>query len=872
MPRLRLPRAITFAAAAGALAAVLLAAPPLGAGPVQPSWVAQVPPPGPEVLTNILGAGTLADGSVLTVLGNWEGFRFVHASASGELLGTARFWAPSFYDNGFLLAVVEPGGDVVVGGGGKSSGGDYWVMRFDGRTGAWRWDSPFIWSAHDGRAQRITALAVDGDGDVLVTGYAEGALTDAATLKLDGATGELLWGPVVFDSGVDDGPAAVSVDEAGNVAGVGAAGIHPDWHLFAVQYDGATGEEAWRFEWKGAKRGRAVLRQRDGGLIVSGEPAAGVGTALVALSPEGVLRWSKILDSPDSAWRYAALALANARGREGEAFFVAGVSGTDQVVWKLSAGSGWRIWGPVVRPGTAGSSQYQPAVAATPDGDLLVVQSELLAEPPTRTYVYALHGTSGKLRWGPLVFPRRHSGMLRSLVTDALGNPFVIANGTDSRDSPPLLTFARVSRSDGSFLSGPAQLPGGVPTDSPKSVLVDARGDVVTLVTGSADTPQKTVVAKLDGLTGRLHWDPAVLEASRSDTVRIGLDPSGDVFWAATVGAEVAYGKLRGDTGLPAWGPVSYAGGSSSLAGLAVAGSDLALLVRTSTADGTLLQVLKARGDTGALAYPPAAVSPMSGGYSPDRESLVYRAGVLAACTSRTALLDAATGAIRWGPVSTPDAGPCALDDSGNLYRPTSVWDPDPGTWFEKRLATNGSVLWSTFLSGSYVTAVAVDPAGDVAIAGAADTPSRLEVRKLAGATGSPVWGPVRWEDPASVFSIGAELAIAPSGAVVVLGSTRDVTAWNALVLRLAGASGELLGPPLLFDGGTETYPSALGLRGESPVIGVESSVLGAAVVSWPEGPVPFDVGPGLRALQGAPGPAPAAPAGRGAGVERHRM
>ncbi len=643
MPRLCLPRSLASVAAAGALAVAPLACPSPLAGQVQPSWVTQVPPAGPEVLTNILGAGTLADGSVLTVLGSWRGFRFVHASPSGELIGTARFWAPSFYDNGFVLALVEPGGDVFVGGGGKSPRGDYWVMRFDGRTGAWRWGSPFIWSAHDGRAQRITALALDGDGDLLVTGYSEGAKTDAATLKLDGATGEVLWGPVVFDTGADDGPSALSVDKAGNVAVVGAAGIHPDWHLFAVQYDGASGAESWRFEWKGAKTARAAIRQADCGIIVSAEPAAGPGTAVVALSPEGALRWSRVLDSPDSSWRFAALALAPGRGRDGEAFFLAGVSGTDQVIWKLSAGSGWRIWGPVVRPGTAGSSPYQLAIAPTQDGDLLVLQSELLAEPPTQTYAYALHGTSGKLRWGPLVFPRRHSGMLRSLVTDAVGNPFVIANGTDSRDSPPLLTVARVSRSDGSFLSGPVQLPGGVSTDFPKPVLVDGHGDVVTLVTGSADTARKALVTKLDGLTGRLLWDPAVLQTSRSDTVRVGLDPSGDVFWAGTVGSEVAFGKLRGDKGLPAWGPINYAGGYSSLAGLAVAGSDLALLVRTTTAEGTLLQVLKVRGNTGALAYPPVAVSTMSGSYSPDRESLVYRAGVLAVCTGETALLDAAT-------------------------------------------------------------------------------------------------------------------------------------------------------------------------------------------------------------------------------------
>ncbi|MDL1951986.1 hypothetical protein FBQ97_19560 [Acidobacteria bacterium ACD] len=584
-----------------------------------------------------------------------------------------------------------------------------------------------------------------------------------------------------------------------------------------------------------------MIRQGDGGLVVSAEPAAGSGTVLVALSPEGTLRWSKVLDSPDSTSRLAALALAPGKGRDGEAFFVAGVSGTDQVLRKLSAGSGWRIWGPVVRPGTAGSTQHQPAVAATPEGDLLVIQSESGGGSWKQTYAYSVRGSNGRPVWGPLVIPDRQTGYLRSVVTDALGNPFVIASDTFPRDSPPLLTVAHVSRVDGSFLSGPVDLPGDIPSEvSPETVLVDGRGDVVCLVTTPDDGPQTRVAAKVEGGRGRLLWGPVPIASPSFDSAGIGLEPSGDVFWAGPVGTELVYGRLRGDTGLPAWGPIPYGAAYTKLAGLAVAGSDLALLVTTATTEGSALQVLRVRGDTGELAYPPVTVSGTSGSYSPGRERLVYRAGVLAVCAGKTALLDAATGAIRWGPVSAPE-GPCALDDSGNLFLPASDWAPEPGTWLQKRAAADGSVLWSTFLSGVEVRGIAADAAGDLAVASTtSDWPSRLDVRKLAGATGTPVWGPVGWEDPASVTSTGDKVAITPSGDVVVLGGTADVTAANALVLRLAGATGEALGPPLLFGGGSETYPRGLGLSGELPVIGVASSVLGAAVVAWPEGPIPF--------------------------------
>ncbi|MDL1951987.1 hypothetical protein FBQ97_19565, partial [Acidobacteria bacterium ACD] len=89
MRRCRLPSSFTSLAAAGALATALVAARSLGAEQVPPSWVTQVPLSEPGGPAAILAAGSLADGSVLMVLGNWEGYRFARVSASGELLGTA---------------------------------------------------------------------------------------------------------------------------------------------------------------------------------------------------------------------------------------------------------------------------------------------------------------------------------------------------------------------------------------------------------------------------------------------------------------------------------------------------------------------------------------------------------------------------------------------------------------------------------------------------------------------------------------------------------------------------------------------------------------------------------------------------------------
>ncbi|MFO7639501.1 MAG: SBBP repeat-containing protein, partial [bacterium] len=107
-----------------------------------------------------------------------------------------------------------------------------WVRRYQG-PGDWK----------DG----ATALAVDGQGNVYVTGYSEGLGTgpDYATIKYS-PDGEELW--VTRYAGPEVGqqyPTALAVDGQGNVYVTGSCGGWGTWQDYATVKYSPDGEELW---------------------------------------------------------------------------------------------------------------------------------------------------------------------------------------------------------------------------------------------------------------------------------------------------------------------------------------------------------------------------------------------------------------------------------------------------------------------------------------------------------------------------------------------------------------------------------------------------------------------------------------------------
>ena len=128
---------------------------------------------------------------------------------------------------------------------------DYVTIHYNS-TGSVLWGKRYE-SAGDGD-DVATALALDGEGDLYVTGYSLAAGTDSfdyATVKYDGATGDQLWVKLYDGTGEksydpkDDRAYAMALDGSGNVYVTGRAGEDgAKYDAVTVKYS-STGDELW---------------------------------------------------------------------------------------------------------------------------------------------------------------------------------------------------------------------------------------------------------------------------------------------------------------------------------------------------------------------------------------------------------------------------------------------------------------------------------------------------------------------------------------------------------------------------------------------------------------------------------------------------
>ena len=186
----------------------------------------------------------------------------------------AHIWSKRFggaYSNFGYGVGVDRNNDVFVtgqynvqadfGGGPVQSagGGDGFLVKFAGQTGAYVWARSFGGSGGD----YPQGLAIDGNGDALVTGYSTGSMdfggglranaggTDAFLVKYAGATGAHVWSKMVGGSG-DEQASAIAFDSSGNaiLAGSFTATLNLDGvslsaplstAMFIAKYTSASG-------------------------------------------------------------------------------------------------------------------------------------------------------------------------------------------------------------------------------------------------------------------------------------------------------------------------------------------------------------------------------------------------------------------------------------------------------------------------------------------------------------------------------------------------------------------------------------------------------------------------------------------------------
>jgi hypothetical protein len=210
----------------------------------------------------------------------------VKLDSDGNELWEARYDGPGGDDDVAQAIAVDSSGNVYVTG--KSCTGvhtdyAYATVKYDG-------NGTELWSArYDGPGEiddEATAIAVDGSGNVYVTGGSGG---DYATIKYD-SEGNQLWvarydGP----SGGDDRAVAIGVDAAGGVYVTGTS----DDELATLKYD-SDGTPVWAARHAGAARAMAV--DASGNVYVTGQSAGYYAT--IKYDSDGKEAWAAGCSGP----------------------------------------------------------------------------------------------------------------------------------------------------------------------------------------------------------------------------------------------------------------------------------------------------------------------------------------------------------------------------------------------------------------------------------------------------------------------------------------------------------------------------------------------------------------------------------------------
>jgi len=238
---------------------------------------------------------------------------------AGNQLWVQRYNGPGDSNDVATAIAVDGSGNVYITGSSVGSGtsGDYATIKYN-PAGNQLWEKRYNGPGNGGDA--ASDIAVDGSGNIYVTGYSWGSGTydDYATIKYD-PVGNQLWvqrynGPGNYH----DLASALSVDGSGNVYVTGySTGSGTGYDYATIKYDPA-GNQLWVQRYNGPvnrdDKAYAIALDGSGNVYVTGE-SGGSGTytpfdyATIKYNSNGDTAWVRRYDGPGNSWD-AALAIA----------------------------------------------------------------------------------------------------------------------------------------------------------------------------------------------------------------------------------------------------------------------------------------------------------------------------------------------------------------------------------------------------------------------------------------------------------------------------------------------------------------------------------------------------------------------------------
>lgn len=207
----------------------------------------------------------------------------------------------NFIDKASDIALDAAGNTYVTGSSFNGTDYDMVTIKYDP-------DGNELWVASYGGAgiDEATAIVLDGNNDVVITGYRfiSGTDYDIATVKYNGTTGAEIWSVINAGSGLFDGGKDITVDNLNNVIVTGTFSFSTtdiDW--IVIKYNSAGA-----FQWSNSNgtalndEGKVVVTDAAGNVYVAGHSEFSTATTYVdflvmKFSAAGALLFSSTQDS-----------------------------------------------------------------------------------------------------------------------------------------------------------------------------------------------------------------------------------------------------------------------------------------------------------------------------------------------------------------------------------------------------------------------------------------------------------------------------------------------------------------------------------------------------------------------------------------------
>ena len=303
-----------------------------------------------------------------------DDYATIKYNSAGEEQWVARYDGPESGNDGATAIAVDDSGNVYVTGSSFGSGTDvdYATIKYDS-SGQQQWVARYNGPANGG--DDAVAIAVDSSHNVYVTGFSFGAGTsqDYATIKYD-SSGQEQWvarynGP---GNGFDEAT-AIAIDGLGDVyvtgGGPGSGGAA---EYATIKYN-AAGQEEWVARYNGPGTGSngasAIGLDGSGNIYVTGSSFGLDGTydyATIKYNAAGQEQWVSRYNGPGDLDDFATAMAVNSSGD----VYVTGESSGDYATIKYNS-SGQEQW--VARyNGPENFDDYATAIAVNRLGNVYV--------------------------------------------------------------------------------------------------------------------------------------------------------------------------------------------------------------------------------------------------------------------------------------------------------------------------------------------------------------------------------------------------------------------------------------------------------------------------------------------------------------------